>query len=184
MRRSYSEAGAFSLSLSRAGSDPPEAIHRWRRINAMASAKVGAGLAYQTAVRWIMDVVAATGGPPGLPKRIVPSGLEWCARWPGQTTGAGSPHPNEPGFRGKQLPDASAIQTIPESVPELPPNRCTAGPGERIRLAGLESAPREWAPAACRYDTRRRFERQFPPCARRRRTKLLTPVPRAHRNGQ
>ena len=33
---------------------PSDASHRWWRTKAMASTKVGAGLAYHAAVRWIM----------------------------------------------------------------------------------------------------------------------------------
>ena len=33
---------------------PSDASHRWRRTRAMASTKVGDGLSYQAAVRWVM----------------------------------------------------------------------------------------------------------------------------------
>ena len=128
--------------LSHADSEKlPEAIHRWRRINAMASAKVGAGLAYQAAVRWIMGCCCCNRWAARVVQEV-PSGLEWCARWPGQTTGAGSPHPNEPGFRESdfQLPGNTNHSRICAGVP---PSWCTAALGERIRLAGLESAPAE-----------------------------------------
>lgn len=55
MRRAYSLSGTFSTSAS--GTDIEkvcDAIHRWRRTKAMASTKVGDGLAYQAAVRWTM----------------------------------------------------------------------------------------------------------------------------------
>ena len=43
------------MSVLAADSEKPsEASHRCRRARAMASTKVGDGLAYQAAVRWVM----------------------------------------------------------------------------------------------------------------------------------
>ena len=50
-----SAAGAFSSSGSSDDVEKPcEAIQRWRRTRAMASTKVGTGLAYQATVRWVI----------------------------------------------------------------------------------------------------------------------------------
>ena len=47
---------------------PSDASHRWRRARAMASTKVGDGLSYPAALRWVMGCrfcnrVGGQGGP-------------------------------------------------------------------------------------------------------------------------
>ena len=55
MRRAYNLARAFSMSSSGGEVEKlSDAIHKWRHTRAMASAKVGTGLAYQAAVRWVI----------------------------------------------------------------------------------------------------------------------------------
>ena len=55
MRRAYNLAGTFSMSSSSYDVEKLcDAVHKWRHTRAMASTKVGTGLAYQAAVRWMI----------------------------------------------------------------------------------------------------------------------------------
>ena len=57
MSRAYNLSEAFSRSVPEADIERVRdaAIHRWRRTRVMASANVGAGLAYHAAVRWMIE---------------------------------------------------------------------------------------------------------------------------------
>ena len=64
----------------------------------MASTKVRDGLSYQAALRWVMgcgfcNETAARVIQEKISRKRDPAGRAWCGRWPGRTTGAGSPRP-------------------------------------------------------------------------------------------
>ena len=51
---------------------PSDASQRWRRTRAMASTKVGDGLSYQAAVRWVIGRCFCSEWPPRLDLELYP----------------------------------------------------------------------------------------------------------------
>ena len=72
---------------------PSDASHRWRRARAMASTKVGDGLSYQAALRWVMGCRFCNAWAARVVQEKSPSRRAWCGRWRDRTTGVVSPPP-------------------------------------------------------------------------------------------
>ena len=74
------------------------ARQRCRRTKARQSAKVGSFCGTTRSSAPGSARRGSTAGPARSPARTAPTGPAWCGRWPGPTTGVGSPARDGPGF--------------------------------------------------------------------------------------